>query len=543
MKTNHIKYTVYLVMIGVASVLCSCQKDFLKEEPIGIPNSGNLLVDKEGFESAVTGLHIAARELFFYPDGSRMNSFWLGTDVACTGDRGLADFENYQTWLTPAQWSVEFYWNWAYLDLIPRANNILAYIDNPDIFWESEEEKNAIIAEARFFRGYAYNMLANLYGGVPIVDRISDSPRTDFVRSTRREVYEFVREDLEYASQWLPAEAPEDGRIERGAANHLLTEVYISLEDYEAAVASATAVIGSPRYRLMTERFGNYTDRPGDVFADLFKDENQNRSTTVNTETIWALQFEFQTAGGTAGGQKWYANGWLRAWGPKWWDIRDPDGNTGMELTTDSLGRGVAWVRPTSYFYNDIWKEDPSDMRNSGYNIKRKYYYNNPDSPYFGQEVDPMAIQADTMVNYYPMIMKIEPQLFPEGESFGRAFKDTYVMRLAETYLLRAEAYWRMGNSEMAAADINELRNRAHAKEVEPAEVDLDYILDERARELIIEEPRRLTLNRVGKLAERVRRYNPESGSSVQDYHNLFPIPLSAIDANIDARLEQNPGY
>ncbi|RNL89152.1 RagB/SusD family nutrient uptake outer membrane protein [Sinomicrobium pectinilyticum] len=543
MKTNHIKYTVYLVMIGVASVLCSCQKDFLKEEPIGIPNSGNLLVDKEGFESAVTGLHIAARELFFYPDGSRMNSFWLGTDVACTGDRGLADFENYQTWLTPAQWSVEFYWNWAYLDLIPRANNILAYIDNPDIFWESEEEKNAIIAEARFFRGYAYNMLANLYGGVPIVDRISDSPRTDFVRSTRREVYEFVREDLEYASQWLPAEAPEDGRIERGAANHLLTEVYISLEDYEAAVASATAVIGSPRYRLMTERFGNYTDRPGDVFADLFKDENQNRSTTVNTETIWALQFEFQTAGGTAGGQKWYANGWLRAWGPKWWDIRDPDGNTGMELTTDSLGRGVAWVRPTSYFYNDIWKEDPSDMRNSGYNIKRKYYYNNPDSPYFGQEVDPMAIQADTMVNYYPMIMKIEPQLFPEGESFGRAFKDTYVMRLAETYLLRAEAYWRMGNSEMAAADINELRNRAHATEVEPAEVDLDYILDERARELIIEEPRRLTLNRVGKLAERVRRYNPESGSSVQDYHNLFPIPLSAIDANIDARLEQNPGY
>ncbi len=95
----------------------------------------------------------------------------------------------------------------------------------------------------------------------------------------------------------------------------------------------------------------------------------------------------------------------------------------------------------------------------------------------------------------------------------------------------------------MAAADINKLRNRAHAEEVEAAEVDLDYILDERARELIIEEPRRLTLNRVGKLAERVRKYNPESGSSVQDYHNLFPIPLSAIDANIDVELGQNFGY
>ncbi|WP_268223944.1 RagB/SusD family nutrient uptake outer membrane protein [Sinomicrobium oceani] len=540
---NNINNTVCIVLIGIASVLSSCQKDFLKEEPIGIPNSGNLLVDKEGFESAITGLHIAARELFFYPDGSRMSSLWLGTDVACTGDRGLADFENYTTWLTPTQWSAEFYWNWAYLDLIPRANNIIEYIENPDIEWNSEAEKNAIIAEARFFRGYAYNFLANLYGGVPIVDKISDSPKTDFVRNTRTEVYEFVKEDLEYASEWLPVEAPEDGRIEQGAANHLLAEVYISLEDYEAAVASATAVIDSPRYQLMTERFGNYTDTPGDVYADLFKDENQNRSTTTNTETIWALQFEFQTPGGTAGGQKWYANGWLRAWGPKWWDLRDPDGNTGMELTTDSLGRGVAWVRPTPYFYDEVWKEDPNDMRNSKYNIKRKYYYNNPSSAYFGQEVNPVAIQADTMVNYYPMIMKIEPQLFPEGESFGRAFKDTYIMRVAETYLLRAEAYWRMGNSEMAAADINKLRNRAHAEEVEAAEVDLDYILDERARELIIEEPRRLTLNRVGKLAERVRKYNPESGSSVQDYHNLFPIPLSAIDANIDVELGQNFGY
>ncbi len=100
-----------------------------------------------------------------------MSSLWLGTDVACTGDRGLADFENYTTWLTPTQWSAEFYWNWAYLDLIPRANNIIEYIDNPDIEWSSEAEKNAIIAEARFFRGYAYNLLANLYGGVPIVTR------------------------------------------------------------------------------------------------------------------------------------------------------------------------------------------------------------------------------------------------------------------------------------------------------------------------------------------------------------------------------------
>lgn len=533
------------IIIGLITIvsLHSCSKEFLEEEPIGFPNSDIILKDPAGFESAIVALHIATREMYFYPDGSRMNALWLGTDVAYTGDRSLADFENYQTWLTPTQFSVEFYWEWAYLDVIPRANIIIEYANSSEASWESEEQKNAVIAEARFFRGYAHNILAKLYGGVPIVSQISNDPKTDYTRSTRTEVYEFAKEDLEYASRWLPVEAKLDGRIEKGAADHLLAEVYISLENYDAAIASASKVIESPRYKLMTQRFGNYLDEPGDVYADLFKDENQNRSSTSNTETIWALQFEFQTPGGTAGGSKWYANGWLRAWGPKWWDIKDPDGNPAMELTTDSLGRGVAWVHPTAYFYNDIWKEDPSDMRNSKYNIKRDYYYNNPDSPYFGQKVDPLTTNVDTLVQYYPMIMKIEPQLHPEGPTYGRAFKDTYVMRLAETYLLRAEAYFHEGNLEMAARDINQLRKRANAELVEASEIDINYILDERARELIIEEPRRLTLNRLGLLAERVRRYNPESASSVQDYHNLFPIPLSAIDANIDSDLQQNPGY
>ncbi|HYH57487.1 MAG TPA: RagB/SusD family nutrient uptake outer membrane protein, partial [Anseongella sp.] len=130
-----------------------------------------------------------------------------------------------------------------------------------------------------------------------------------------------------------------------------------------------------------------------------------------------------------------------------------------------------------------------------------------------------------------------------EGTNYGRSFKDTYIMRLAETYLLRAEAYFLSGDLQSAANDINAVRTRAGAGQVTPAEVDLDYILDERARELIIEENRRLTLSRTGKLVERAREYNPQSGGSIQDHHHLFPIPQSSIDANIDAELEQNEGY
>lgn len=525
-------------------LLPACQDDFLDEEPLDFLNSDLVLTNKEGFESAVVGLHESVRYLYFREDGAKMQSMFFGTDIATTGDRSLPDFHNYQTWLTPTLWAVDWYWNWAYIYLIPRTNTIITYAERPEMSWASEEEKNAIVAEARFFRAYAYNFLANLYGGVPIVDELLTKPKTDFVRATRQEVYDFARQDLEFASQWLPVTAETEGRITKAAADHLLTEVYINLEQYEQAVQSATRVIDGGEHQLMTVRFGNHTGEPGDVISDLHAQDNQNRS-QGNTETIWAIQFEPRsTPGGTVGSGQWTANTWLRAWGPKWWEIPDPGGDPGMQLVADSLGRGVAWVRPTDYFFYKIWQDDPSDMRNSRYNIRRDYYYNNPESEYFGQKVDPSQISVDTMVQYYPTLVKIEGEAeLTEGATYGRSFKDTYIMRLAETYLLRAEAHLLDGNAQAAADDINVVRARAQAEPVTAAEADLDYILDERARELVIEENRRLTLNRMGKLLERTREYNPQAGSSIQEHHALFPIPQTSIDANIDAPLEQNSGY
>ena len=76
---------------------------------------------------------------------------------------------------------------------------------------------------------------------------------------------------------------------------------------------------------------------------------------------------------------------------------------------------------------------------------------------------------------------------------------DQYVFRLAETYLLRAEAYLGNGDQVNAAADINMVRTRANAPEIDPSMVNIDYILDERIRELYYEELRLLTLTRLGK--------------------------------------------
>tara|TARA_Y100000588_G_scaffold319752_1_gene349942 strand:- start:91 stop:342 length:252 start_codon:yes stop_codon:yes gene_type:complete len=83
--------------------------------------------------------------------------------------------------------------------------------------------------------------------------------------------------------------------------------------------------------------------------------------------------------------------------------------------------------------------------------------------------------------------------------------------------------------------------------------MDIDFILDERARELIAEENRRMTLMRTGMLVERATRLNLQSPSvplpdlmrieGLQEFHELFPIPLTEIQLNKDAVLEQNPGY
>ena len=119
-------------------------------------------------------------------------------------------------------------------------------------------------------------------------------------------------------------------------------------------------------------------------------------------------------------------------------------------------------------------------------------------------------------------------------------------MRLAETYLLRAEAYWRAGNTNAAAADINVVRQRAKATPVTSADVNLDLILDERARELYIEDFRLNTLMRVGKLTEYLMKYNPnvvKGGYQLGEYLNRFPVPNSEIEANKEGGLVQNDGY
>ncbi len=114
--------------------------------------------------------------------------------------------------------------------------------------------------------------------------------------------------------------------------------------------------------------------------------------------------------------------------------------------------------------------------------------------------------------------------------------------RLAETYLLLAEARIRQNNASGAAEAINVVRKRAGAPDITASQATMDFLLDERIRELVGEELRRLTLVRTGKLVERTRKYNSYS-NKIDEHHALWPIPQTIIDSNTGADFPQNTGY
>ena len=136
--------------------------------------------------------------------------------------------------------------------------------------------------------------------------------------------------------------------------------------------------------------------------------------------------------------------------------------------------------------------------------------------------------------------------LQPTRSGGGITHKDWYALRFAETLLLRAEAYVELKKPDLAAADINKVRERVNATPVSTANVNIDYILDERARELFGEEWRLIILRRTGKLIERTLKYNDNPlcpGAFISPFNFRWPIPQEQIDLNIGHDFPQNPGY
>ena len=563
-KLTKLYSVLALLSLGVAS----CSDSFLDESPYSQYEAGT--GDPTIVENQLLGLHYIYAELWGWSARQGFLSCWqVGMDITSAGATEGVENPFYQyADLNSENGGVSYLWERSY-QFINNANTIISSVG---------EENPAAAAEARFFRAYAYNTLVTLWGDVPLLTESISVPTFNYSRKPVAEVDRVIEEDLEYAVANLPnvGEAANASRINKDMARQLAAEAYLRIGErdasyFEKAEKMATDIIDGGKYQLVEARYGKYLAEGGDYYRDMFRQGNMRRL-EGNTEAIWTFELEFnrEVNGGTIDNPQ-----HRRVWQPAYhkWE--------GM-VNADSLGgRGNGRLRLSNFMKYTVWKGLDGDIRNSNYNIRRTTNYNRPDyEATIGIDADGYRVEkdkgvrnvtirtgdkvipyrTDTLEVWYPFPTKWGG--YDPADDFGYALvKDWPVMRLGETYLLRAEARLRQGNAGGAADDINVLRGRAFKAARETAgnanlgkviasDMSVDFLLDERARELISEENRRMTLVRTGKLKERIA-LNGDDGpankitSGFQDYNTLLPIPLSEIQLNNKEGepLTQNPGY
>ena len=537
------KYSLSILLLLLVFTACN-DEDFLDIEPKTFYTSSNIFTSPTQVDQVLITLYSDMRA--FHRDA---NFRHRGTDMFDVPAFRLGDTFGDYSQLNPNDGRYTNFFNFHYL-VIRNANTAIDAANQEGVIYADESVKNYHLAQARFFRAYAHGTLAELYGGVPIVTELADEPRYDFERATRAETYLFAIQELEEIIPSLPDVASQPGRIVKGVANHYLSEFYLALgietgetSYYQDAIDAASAVIDGGTYSLMTERFGSRADEEDkDVYWDLFRIDNVSYN-DGNRESIWSFEIDFDAF---VAGDGESVLDYPRRYMPVLRAI------PGVEGTAEDVGgRGVAFDAPTPYAKDLIWENSGDDIRNSTANIQRIFYYNDPTQPNFGEPVPQSVIDENNGNGWiFPIFWKLSTDEFvglDQGENRSNIFRDEYAVRLPETILLRAEAYMRLNQNGLAADDINLIRNRANATPVTPGEVDLDYILDERGRELLQEERRWCTLLRMGGTVavDRIREYalNDITRATLNFDFNLWPIPQTVIDRNKDVILEQNPGW
>ncbi|MFA6751536.1 MAG: RagB/SusD family nutrient uptake outer membrane protein, partial [Fermentimonas sp.] len=292
----------------------------------------------------------------------------------------------------------------------------------------------------------------------------------------------------------------------------------------------------------------------GNVYWDLFQEGNQDFQ-SGNKEAIWVAQIDYAANKAEDGMSR---LNYSRVYGPVFRDPMSAHLNSTME---DVGGRGIVQMMPTMYTRDVIYEGKwGNDMRNSEAVFRRTFLGNVESSPYYGKPVPWSVIYKEgqsqdainaAMTQCFPVSCKISTDKYTglaDGQNRSNLYRDEYLIRLPETILLRAEAKMRNGDNAGAASDINLLRSRAQCEYlVTAADVSVELILDERARELVYEEKRWNTLLRMGgNLAvERIKEYAywDDPRATLTKNFNLWPIPQVVIDTNKDVVMAQNPGW
>ncbi|MDR1203205.1 MAG: RagB/SusD family nutrient uptake outer membrane protein [Tannerellaceae bacterium] len=589
-------------------LLSSCGSDFLNPDPLSFYAPENVLVDEAGLQAVLDNALTSFRNEFCTDQAPFLTNMKY-SDIAVDGSTDKATpWQDLNNQMLPdgtnndlAYTKIGWYWDESYIN-IKDCNTIVSRIDNAE--FSSEEAKNRLLGCAYFVRAYRYYMKTLQYGDVPLVLEEPSEPKVDYYTTTKESIWPKMIKDLEFAIKYVPeANQTNRGQVTKAACKHLLAKYYLLEGRFDEAIQITSEVINGGIHKLCTSRFGSDASVPEkDVVWDMFRVEN--KSLSENTEGLLMTIDRYGMDGNTTGvismrnALPYYGLTGI---------IKTPNGANGLSDAANNeiglveeYGRGIARIRPTYYAQKGVWaingNEDFSDYRhrtdNENWITMEMLVYNSPalkrsGNEWYGKNLqlynDQGVILCSDTIRcwfgwpHYKVWVPDPDRVQPWG---GQG--DWYIFRLAETYLLRAEAYAWKSEWQKAADDINVVRKRANAQYIYTAEdlqvQQIDAILDERARELYYEESRKVELTRMAIIYARtgIQCYNGKTYSmdritednfwydrvvEVSDFYNkeartpygnyftcspfhiFWPIPSYAINTNTGGIINQNKGY
>lgn len=517
----------------LAVTLVSCVKD-LEREPITDPSSNNLFNDFSNYPSLLAklygGLAVGGQE---GGDGnsdiggidggfsSYMRQLYyhqvLPTDEAkIAWQDGTLPQMNMMTWTASNEFVAALYYRIygeiAFTNEFIR-NTTDEKLAQNGITGANLDEAKIMRAEARFLRAQSYYHALDLYGNVPFVDEnyISGGPEKP-QRIERAALFDWVEAELLAVENELKdPRTNEYGRVDKAAAWAVLSRLYLNAEVYSGTnryndVITYTNKIISAGYALKKDLQGGVDYG----YQNLFMADNDRN----NPEFIFAIPYD---------GNK------TRTFGGTTFLVHAAVGGS-MPASDFGVNGGWGGLRVTKQFV-ELFQD----------NDRRGRFYTD------GQSLDINEISDFTQGYAFIKYKNINYSDGSAGSDVAGDFVDADLplYRLADVYLMYAEATLRGGNGNLgqALSYVNQLRTRAGVTPV--TVLDLDFILNERARELSWEMTRRTDLIRYGKFTGSSKLWQwkggAKDGASVAEYRNLYPIPTNDVIAN--SNLIQNQGY
>ena len=569
------KAKIILLTFVITALFSQSCENYLEEELVSDVSAVTYYSTPQGWEDAVRATYASMKSFWGVEMGFTMTVF--GTDVYTNGaDGGYKPINRYDVELSPNQELVTETWNLFYRGI----NQANAVINRAEEIEDLEEEvKNQRIAEVKFLRALYYFTLTRTYGDIHLSLEETEEVEITANRTPAAEIYsQAIIPDLEDAIAILPDAQDDLGRATKPAAEFLLGQAlltrsyqpYAEGDDAARAEASFTSVIENYGFELAEsyyELFGNneagvptgigtFEDNKEYIFmvqnaksqVDPRIDDNGNRG------HLYFL-FEYDVRPGMT---RDIENG--RPW------KRFRPTPFGLSLFNRDIDRRYDETFKHAWIANNeatipTWTQEEAAFIPAGKSVGDPKFEVGDTAVYIPgpgrdarwgpdqQARAPYLVITTDEYNekLFPSLNKWIDNTRPDRQH-EPGQRDFALMRLGDAYLLRAEAKFQQGNLPGAAEDINVIRTRAAQPEREAemqitaADVTLDFILDERARELLGEGMRWFDLVRTGKLVERVKLHNPEAAPNIQEYHQVRPIPQDQIDRT-EGGYPQNPGY